>query len=402
MKKIDIWPEELKITDQYIQTSVIVESSTNSRFCLWYRLPLEYQNHLTDSCDPFVIATIFLAMNQGSDLIVHGQVSPSLLDNLDEFQAAWSSWKPALYQRITIKADQEQESEKLLEEEFAISAFSGGVDSCFTAFSHCQGINQRRKHNLQAALMVHGFDIPIEQKEVFERALIKSKTIVSSLGLNLIPLATNFRQVINIDWEDVHGTAIASGLHLLKKRYHKGIIPSTYTYSQMHLLHGSNPCTDLLLSDNLFKIIHDGAEFSRLQKIESMLEWQEFLENLRVCWQGKHKDRNCGGCEKCIRTILNFRALGCKLPPCFEEDVKDQQILALKLRGYRIPAMEEIIEQIEIRNHILLSESWVKALRKSILKNKLMALVESRLSIQLVQQLRKLKLLLVKITSQGK
>ncbi|NES86301.1 MAG: hypothetical protein F6K10_35785, partial [Moorea sp. SIO2B7] len=196
MTKIHLWLEETQIIGGYIQRTSTIETSNQSKFNLWYRFPIKYQDYLTDSCDPFVVASIFLAMSQGSDLIVHGQVSPSLLDNLDKFQSIWSCWKPKIYQRINIKPDQEKEYEQIAGEKVAISSFSGGVDSCFTAFRHTQGINIQRKQNLQACLMVHGFDIPIQQKEVFERAFIKSQKITYSLGLDLIPMATNFRQVI--------------------------------------------------------------------------------------------------------------------------------------------------------------------------------------------------------------
>ncbi|NES69276.1 MAG: hypothetical protein F6K24_30630 [Okeania sp. SIO2D1] len=353
MAKIHLWPEVPNIIDDLIHVSTTIETTNQSKFNLWYRFPIKYQDCLTDSCDPFVIATIFLAMSQGCDLIVHGQVSPSLLDNLNEFQLAWSSWKPKIYQKINITADVEKETKKNLEQEVAISAFSGGVDSCFTALCNTKGINLENKKNLQACLMVHGFDIPIKQQEVFARAFLTSQRITASLGLELIPMATNFRQVIKLNWEDVHGVAIASCFYLLTKMYNTGIIassyssfdlkgynintlPSSYSHKNAHLAWGTNPLTDLFLSSNSLKIVDHGDGYSRLQKIEQMLDWQEFLENLRVCWQGERKDVNCGHCEKCIRTILCFRALGYGLPPCFEEDITDREILNLKLRDYHI------------------------------------------------------------------
>jgi hypothetical protein len=54
-------------------------------------------------------------------------------------------------------------------------------------FRHKNGHYGRLTRNLQAGLMVHGFDIPLAQQEVFERAAKKSKAMLNSLGVELIP-----------------------------------------------------------------------------------------------------------------------------------------------------------------------------------------------------------------------
>lgn len=75
--------------------------------------------------------------------------------------------------------------------------------------------------------------------------------------------------------------------------------------------------------------IIDAGEFDRASKISAMRDWDEFLRHLRVCWEGPQKDRNCCACEKCIRNILMFRALGLKLPPCFPIDVDEKKLLSV-------------------------------------------------------------------------
>lgn len=46
--------------------------------------------------------------------------------------------------------------------------------------------------------MVHGFDIPLKEKETFENAAQRSQIMLSSLDVEMIPIATNFRQVIKV------------------------------------------------------------------------------------------------------------------------------------------------------------------------------------------------------------
>ncbi|MGB3512077.1 MAG: hypothetical protein WBA93_23120 [Microcoleaceae cyanobacterium] len=373
INKIHLWQEETQTIDGFAKSSITLEYPNNQRQTLWYRLPIKYQEYLTDSCDPFVIATIFLAMSRGHDLIIHGQVSPSLLDNLEEFQAVWSSWRSNIYRRISINANIEREQERIVEKEIAISAFSGGVDSCFTAYRHVKGMCGRRKRNLQASLMIHGFDIPIQEEDVFKRAFLRSQKMTSSLDLELISVATNFRQVIKLPWEDIFGTGIASCLHLFSKRYAIGLIPASYTYRTTTFPYGSNAITDPLLSSEACKIFYDGAIASRFEKIQQLLDWPEAVENFRVCWQGEQKDRNCCRCEKCIRNILIFRALDYGLPPCFQEDVSDRQILNLRVKGGGLDALKSVGRAVKIVNK---QESWVKALNQSIRRNQILAFLE--------------------------
>jgi hypothetical protein len=365
MPQTHIWQEQTSETDNLTTVSITIEQPNQTQSRLWYRLPSQYTPLLTNNCDPFVVATIFLAMHQGTDLIVHGEVSPSLLQNLAEFQAAWHCWRPQLYQQIEITAEIEREQIPVNSDQ-VIAAFSGGVDASFTMWRHRMKHCGRYSRNIQAGLIINGFDIPLSQQEVFNSALQKSREMLTSLGVELIPMSTNFRE-FQQDWEDVFGTAIASCLMLLQRGYNTGLIGSSDPYQALNLPYGSNPITDSLLSSNAFKIICDGAAFTRLQKVQEIANWKEACTNLRVCWQNSQSDKNCGRCEKCIRTILNFRVMGIALPPCFEEDVTPDQILAIKnLEKAQLIELEPILEAAKAQS---ISENWVSALEKCIASN---------------------------------
>ncbi len=360
-----IWQEEATQSDGFTTVSVTIEQPNQTPSRLWYRLPLEYSPLLTKSCDPFIVATIFLAMRQSTDLVVHGDVSPSLLQNLAEFQAAWACWCPQLYRQVEITAEVEREQFKV-ESKKAIAAFSGGVDGCFTLWRHRMGRCGRWQRNIQAGLMVHGFDIPLAQEEAFKLTLKKSGAMLASLDVELITLATNFRE-LQQDWEDAFGAAIASCLMLFQGGYSAGLIGSSDPYQALNLPYGSNPITDPLLSSQSFQIICDGASCTRLQKVQEIANWQAAMTNLRVCWEGNQYDKNCGRCEKCIRTILNFRVLGLGLPPCFEQDVTDEQILGMKkLKKAQLIELYPILETAKAQG---IAEPWVKSLDQFIAAN---------------------------------
>jgi len=343
--------------------------SSSGTWRLWYRVEEERAADLTQSADAFVRAFIHLAMQAGEDVVIHGEVSPSLLANLELFQQAWCAWIPQRYQQVELRARSEKESTSLFRPA-AISGFTGGVDSCFTAYRHTRAITTRYPLPLKAVVMAHGFDIPVEDKEGFLRASEKAERQVRALGLQMFRVETNFRE-LPVNWVHAFGSAVASVLALFSGRFDTGLIASGVPYAAYRtIVEGSNPLTDPLLSSDSFRVICDGAGFGRIEKIEILSQWQEGLNDLRVCSRNLIRYENCCVCEKCIRNMLSFRVLGLDPPRCFDRDVTEKQIrnlgplkeLILEV-GYR-PILQRAKEQgIE-------KEPWVRALRTAFRRNR--------------------------------
>jgi len=367
-EKTHLWPENIVETDGQIIVGAVVENQNQQRTNLWYRLGAEQRGLLTKTSDPFVVGMVFNAMRKSTDLFVHGQVSASLLRNLEEFQAVWNCWLPERYTEIEINADVEQQQPRANRSENAVMAFSGGIDSCFTAWRHYNGSCGRLRRNLKAAVMIHGFDIPLEEKNVFDRAAGKSKKMLEPLGITFIPVATNFRD-LGDHWGDAHVAGLVSCLMLLQEGYGIGLIASSVTYNNISMSSpwGSNPVTDWMLSNDSFEIISDGSAFTRAEKIRAISNWPQALKYLRVCWQGEQKDRNCCRCEKCIRNILNFRILGLGLPGCFEQDVTDSQITAIK--GLNTQLLFIYKKMLSDAKAAGIRDSWVTAFQNCIKQN---------------------------------
>jgi hypothetical protein len=47
---------------------------------------------------------------------------------------------------------------------------------------------------------------------------------------------------------------------------------------------------------------------------------------VKVCWAAADRSKNCGICDKCIRTRLNFKAVGIDNPSCFDGELTHDQI----------------------------------------------------------------------------
>jgi hypothetical protein len=355
----------------------------NEAFLLWYKLPKEYKGYLTNNEDPALLAVLFHAMKHNSEIIIDGSISEGLLANLDIFQDVWVTWKPKIYNKISIKP--KSISKHKSNYDSGVLTFSGGVDCTYCLWKHKKSDYQFRK-NIQACIFVHGFDIPLMNKASYDVAFQKAEKIVNSCGIPLIPLATNIRD-LGDDWEDIHGVALASCMILFSKKYSFGMIASSASYDQFQPW-GSNYLTDPLLSSNNFSILHNGAEYSRIEKIGKILDWPEPLKYLRVCWEGEN-DKNCCECEKCIRNILMFRSYGVGLPECFDQDVNNDQISSWNLKKeWFIVNAERTLKNAEKNN---MTGLWTEILRKTIRKNKRILLLRNyKLDAIIPKRMRKL------------
>ncbi len=367
MKENHLWPQDILRSGDSITVSAILERPDGERRQLWYRLPETYRPAVPDSCDALLLGVLFSVMKTSSPLHIHGTASPALLSNLSRLQEIWAGWMPEKYTRIDLIADREQELSRPPAGR-AVMGFSGGCDSAFTAWRHCNRPGDGPRRNLVAGVFVHGFDIPLTEEGAFSRAAEGAGSMLASLGMELIPIATNFRS-LGGTWDDAYGAGLASCLMLLQGGFDCGLIASSYDYPNLHLPAGSNPLTDRLMSSGAFEIVHDGAEYTKIAKVGLFGRWPAARCHLRVCWEGEHKDSNCGRCLKCVKTILIFRINGLGLPECFAHDVRDRDILRLRYSDPgRITLMKELLMQAQ---EARIRASWVRALEVSIWINRL-------------------------------
>lgn len=315
---VELFPQPLEVNKEGQRRSCLVrEISTDGQITetdLWFVYPANLPMLKDDNCDSYLLATLLLAMQSNADIIVHGSVSKELLANLTELQYIWNRWSPESYSLVDITVDDIRENETRVDG--AVFAFSGGVDAQFTAYRHATGKAGYSTQQQRAAILVHGFDIPIDDIEGISGAAKKAAKTLESIGVDLLVVKTNLKS-LKMDWEHSHGLAVAAVLSGLSMYAGTGMLGSGEPYESLETPWGSHPMTDPLFSSGSFRMIHDGAGFSRSEKVKVLAEWDEGIKNLRVCWEGESKDSNCGKCEKCVRTRLNLLLADVRNPRCF-------------------------------------------------------------------------------------
>ena len=299
------------------QISIAAEIELDNRLSnlpssLWYRFPAKYEAYLSPRADGFAATSLTLAMYNGEDLEIRGPISPKLAYNLYEFRQIFHTWLPNLFQMVEIRYDQLAEPPPLKSGGGVAAAFSGGIDSFFTLWSHLPENQPILDAQITHGIFAYGLDPHVEDKESYQIAFAEYAQIFDSLGLDLISVQTNaylFAQ-FRINWIYFFGQPLIGAVQMLSPFLRRFYVPSGFTYSD-NVLQGSSPLTDHLLSTERLDVIHHGASTGRIDKLKTVANWPVTHHKLRVCTNKKETYglQNCSSCDKCIRTIVTLSLL---------------------------------------------------------------------------------------------
>lgn len=319
------------------------------------------------SVRPFLLAFLVPAMIAGDPVHLVGPIDPGTAAGVAEWQEAMASLHRGL-RPVPVTATRRSEARPPARTG-GITAFSGGVDSCFTAVRGRRGTRDRphRDAELTAGLMVHGFDIDASDASTFGSAFARSRRILRGVGLDAFALRTDVRRLeaeTGCDWEaHGHGIWLAFALSCLEQWFDRTVIPSTYPYDQLRPRWASNPLTDPLLGSATRPVWHDGAAFDKLDKVAALVDCPPVVDNLRVCWQGDALDRNCGRCFKCVVTQACFWIEGVGAPGAFPDAASIDDLAAVALTdAYKVRLGRRMIERSFGRGRPDLAEALTRAL----------------------------------------
>jgi hypothetical protein len=264
---------------------------------------------LVDDATPWVPAEVPLAMWAGTPLFIDGDVDPVAVANAAKAQEVLHGWYPAFS-----LVDVESTGSAPREPGPGVGCFfSGGVDSFYSVLRHYDRITH--------LVFVHGFDIPIGNEDLAQRARTAARESAKALEKPLIEVSTNLRALSNtrVDWQtQYHGAALATVGHSLAVHVGEMIIPGSYAEADLHPW-GTHPDLDKWWSGAAVTFEHDAVDVRRPEKVRALAEHQVALDHLRVCFKNKDGAYNCGRCEKCIRAMIALEVAGalerCKTLP---------------------------------------------------------------------------------------
>lgn len=317
--------------------------------------------------DAHVMALLLYAMKSALPLHVHGPMTTTGLINLEEIQQVWLRWKPERYSHICILPDRVLDRRRVLQPSRAIAAFSGGADATLTALRH----NHRKpilpdqlRYNLTDVLMVHGFDVDLDSPHFMQGLIERTAPLLSDLGLALRVIRTNSKDWQRQDWDDSHMLELGACLHMFAEEFDVALVGSGNPYDCFTMPWGSSPLVDPMITTDLMRMVHDGCGYLRSEKLNELARHPIACQTLKVCWAGKDQSGNCGHCEKCVRTMLNFLAYGNPLPACFPHGLDVRDIERIKI--YKPNQRREFVRILSQAKAHGVSGEWMRVLERRL------------------------------------
>lgn len=269
-----------------------------------FNVGFQSQLELSDSiAEALLLLTLPAAMRDGAPLVMEYPVSGQLISNIPGIQALYRKWNPALH-KVAVEVKKRPREPRQPDADHVIRkaiSFTGGVDSFYSALQAPRA----------ALLYVHGLDIPLENAALRRKVGRKLQWAADQMDRPFFEMETNLRQFSDrhMDWHIAFGAALAACALLLSRHLDDFGIPAGQS-SKSLLPDGAHPALNPLCGTEAVEIRTLGLETSRVEKTEFISRFPVVQATLRVCWENRLNQYNCGVCEKCLRTMAALEVFG--------------------------------------------------------------------------------------------
>jgi hypothetical protein len=287
---------------------------------LWFTFPQRFGGFVTDRADGFAVALLPLAMWLGEQVKIHGDLSYRLAHGMRDYQRFQSTWKPSMFTNVELQYDGLRSRDPGEADGTVGTAFSGGVDSFHTLWTHLRQNEPYPPYRISHCLMINGFDPDADLANTGSFLKIQRlyERMLGRLGLELVVVRTNLLQFLGlVIQKQAFAAFVTAPALVLGRLFSRYYVPSSYKFTLLGPFpDGSHPMFDHLLSTETMQTIHDGGHLTRVAKTVAISRWPETYDLLRVCFKATgvqaHRDAiaNCCTCEKCVRTMTTLDIAG--------------------------------------------------------------------------------------------
>lgn len=267
---------------------------------LWFDVPERFSDEIDPSGNPWLPVLLPLAVTHHWPISMALPVDLQLRANAQALMQIWHSWYPEL---VPVSVETESQTQAGLTQPSRTGLFfSGGVDSCYTLLRS----QETREEAIDDLIMIHGFDIAVDNDRAFGRMARLAQQVAESIGKSLVPVATNARltRFREADWGGLAFGPLLAGAGLVLGNRYRRVLISAGLFPGRAFPHGSHPDTDHLYSTGKTQFIHFGHRLGRFEKLDFLRGYPEVLNQLRVCF-GTRNGENCGRCRKCL-AVMTF------------------------------------------------------------------------------------------------
>jgi hypothetical protein len=319
---------------------------------VYFEVDPAFADSLTCNPHAFLVGCVISAFHHGEKRIaVDGEICPQLREGLMTVMTLMRHW---YYEPdkslVQIEAKIRARSPTPGKPERTGVFISGGLDSFAALRSNRLNFPPEHPGSFKDGLVVFGFHD--EEPDDFRKVLASLSEVAQEVGITPIMVRTNLLALGQggAFWSDeLFGAAFAAVAHVFAKRFSTVALASAgVTFKRNLNPHGSHPLIDPNYSSSDLRIHHDGIALSRLDKTRLIADWDFALERLRVCNNTRtvrSRELNCGKCEKCVRTMLAFLALGAlhRVPVFPVRDVSADLVRSIRISSIVACNYEELL-----------------------------------------------------------
>lgn len=280
---------------------------------LWYEVDDKYRDYLTvERTDAFVVGLFLLAFQEGCDIHVLGPMSESLYYTLNIHLLPLTA-EIRRHKHIKIYCD-DLKSDPLPHAQGVGTGLTCGIDTFSTIYSHLSDdcpddykITHFTFFNVGSNGMLGG----TKARALFKKRIAMVKPCAEELGKELITVDSNISEILQMNFYESHSYRHISAGLVLQKLFHVYYYSSAYSLKYFELKPGSPGHYDIfnmsMLSTETVSFYSTNPYETRVDKTRLVSEFKPATKYLNVCIKD---GRNCGGCEKCLRTLLTLDVLG--------------------------------------------------------------------------------------------
>jgi len=318
-------------------TAKIVDEKKNKEFITWYSVDKQYGTFLSNECaDAFVLLMLHIAMKSGQDIVSEAPVSGRLLFNIENtIQPLFLKSIPDL-RHINISA----QVKHFVESGTAVGCgCSLGVDSFSSFLKHFEGDVVEGYKVTHLTLFNCGQlgdrDLVAAEKNLRD-TVNNLRPFADEVGLPIVAVNSNLNELYldgDVTLLQSFICRTASCALALQKLFGKYVYSSSYSVENFQISgddesHMEAVFVPLLGTENLEFILSNPC-MTRVEKTEYLSRFNITKKYLDVCWAAQFanseikgtdfftkefvknmKKKNCGRCEKCMRTILTLDLFG--------------------------------------------------------------------------------------------
>jgi hypothetical protein len=282
---------------------------------VWMEVDARHAEVLSTRADVFAPGLFQAALFQGEDLRVAGPLCPLLAEGLLDHRDYLREFFPNEFARRRLVADQLVDPPLRPGGRATASAFSGGLDSVYTAWRHRPGGPMTGAAPITVAVHAHGYNMTLDDPR-WHLVHDQFRPLLAEIGIELVGVRSNLRHFVEeANWVNTHGGLLACLGHLFEPRLETLLIASSRT-NRFPIPWGSDPRLDPRFSSQSLEVYHDECTRTRLDKIEAVLQWPGVVEKLHCCTSASAGLMNCGRCVTCSYVLACLYVLGVrrKLP----------------------------------------------------------------------------------------